>query len=89
MITGKFDTEKTLALVEKKFGPIKNPEVELKDIPTIEPAQDGEKRVTLNRVGDLQIVSALYHVPAGSHEDAAALAIAEQVLTDEPFWPIV
>lgn len=84
MITGKFDTEKTLALVEKKFGPIKNPEVELKDIPTIEPAQDGEKRVTLNRVGDLQIVSALYHVPAGSHEDAAALAIAEQVLTDEP-----
>lgn len=84
MVTGKFDTEKTLALIEKKFGPIKNPEVELKDIPTIEPEQDGEKRVTLNRVGDLQIVSALYHVPAGSHEDAAALAIAEQVLTDEP-----
>src|SRR5690606_6489318 len=50
----------------------------------IEPAQDGEKRVALNRVGDLQIVSALYHVPAGSHEDAAALTIAEQILTDEP-----
>lgn len=84
MVTGKFDTEKTLALIEKKFGPLKNPEIELKDIPTIEPAQDGEKRVTLNRVGDLQIISALYHVPAGSHEDAAALAIAEQILTDEP-----
>ncbi|RXJ50695.1 M16 family metallopeptidase [Gelidibacter gilvus] len=84
MVTGKFDTEKTLALIEKKFGPLKNPAVELKDIPTIEPEQDGEKRVTINRVGDLQIVSALYHVPAGSHEDAAALAIAEQVLTDEP-----
>ncbi|MBJ7879289.1 M16 family metallopeptidase [Gelidibacter salicanalis] len=84
MVTGKFDTEKTLALIEKKFGPIKNPEEKLKDVPTIEPEQDGEKRVTLNRVGDLQIVSALYHVPAGSHEDAAALTIAEQVLTDEP-----
>lgn len=84
MVTGKFDTEKTLALIQEKFGPIKNPEGKLKDIPTIEPAQDGEKRVNLNRVGDLQIVSALYHVPAGSHEDAAALAIAEQVLTDEP-----
>lgn len=84
MVTGKFDTEKTLALIEKKFGPIKNPEGKLRDNPTIEPAQDGEKRVTLNRVGDLQIVSALYHVPAGSHEDAAALTIAELVLTDEP-----
>ena len=84
MVTGKFDTDKTLALIEKKFGGIKNPDTPLRDVPTIEPPQDGEKRVSLSRVGDLQIVSALYHTPAGSHEDAAALAIAEQILTDEP-----
>ena len=84
MVTGKFETEKTLALIVKKFGGIKNPDTPLRDIPTVEPAQDGEKRVSLSRVGDLQIVSALYHVPAGSHEDAAALAIAEAILTDEP-----
>ncbi|HKK12832.1 MAG TPA: pitrilysin family protein, partial [Flavobacteriaceae bacterium] len=81
MVTGKFDTDKTLDLIEKKFGDIKNPETPLRDSYTIEPPQDGEKRVTLNRVGDLQIVSALYHVPSGSHEDYAALAIAEDVLT--------
>lgn len=84
MVTGKFDTEKTLALIEKKFADIKNPATPLSDVPTIEPAQDGEKRVALSRVGDLQIVSALYHTPAGSHEDAAALAIAEDILTNEP-----
>ena len=84
MVTGKFDTEKTLQLIEKKFAEIKNPPTELRDIPTIEPAQDGEKRVSLSRVGDLQIVSALYHTPAGSHEDAAAMAVAEDILTDEP-----
>ncbi|MBJ6366979.1 M16 family metallopeptidase [Snuella sedimenti] len=84
MVTGKFETEKTLALIEKKFGAIKNPEHPLRDIPTIEPPQDGEKRVTLSRVGDLQIVSALYHTPAGSHEDYAAMAVAENVLTDQP-----
>ncbi len=84
MVTGKFDNEKTLALIEKKFAGIKNPETVLRDMPTIEPAQDGEKRVSLSRVGDLQIVSALYHTPAGSHEDAAALAIAEEILTNEP-----
>jgi zinc protease len=84
MVTGKFETDKTLDLIQKKFGNIKNPETPLRDSHTVEPPQDGEKRVTLNRVGDLQIVSALYHVPAGSHEEYAALAIAEEVLTDEP-----
>ena len=84
MVTGKFDTESTLALIEKKFGGIKNPEKPLVDVPTIEPPQDGEKRVSLSRVGDLQLVSALYHTPAGSHEDYAPLAIVENVLTDQP-----
>jgi zinc protease len=84
MITGKFDTDKTLALVEKKFGSIKNPEKPLVDVPTIEPPQDGEKRVELSRVGDLQLISALYHTPAGSHVDHAAMAVAEDILTDEP-----
>ncbi|MFD0989806.1 M16 family metallopeptidase [Mariniflexile jejuense] len=84
MVTGKFDTDKTLALIDKKFSKIKNPSIPLNDVPTVEPAQDGENRVTVSRVGDLQIVSALYHIAAGSHEDYAAMAIAEEVLTDQP-----
>ena len=84
MVTGKIDPDKTLALIEKKFGSLKNPATPLRDVPTIEPAQDGERRVELSRVGDLQIASALYHMPAGSHEDFSAMAIAEEVLTDEP-----
>ncbi|WP_452228815.1 MULTISPECIES: M16 family metallopeptidase [unclassified Lacinutrix] len=84
MVTGKFEEADMLTKVVKKFGVLKNPGGPLKDTPTIEPAQDGEKRVTLSRVGDLQIVSALYHIPAGSHEDAAALAVAELILTDAP-----
>lgn len=84
MVTGKFEKDKTLALIEKKFAGIKNPEQLLRDIPTVEPAQDGEKRVTLSRVGDLQIVSALYHVPAGSHEDYAAVEILQDILTNQP-----
>ena len=84
MITGKFDTDKTLALVEKKFGGLKNPDTPLVDVPTIEPPQDGEKRVELSRVGDLQLVSALFHTPAGSHVDYAPLALVENVLTDQP-----
>ncbi|GAB1855761.1 pitrilysin family protein [Flavobacteriaceae bacterium MHTCC 0001] len=84
MITGKFDTDKTLDLVQKKFGDLKNPDEKLRDIPTIEPAQDGEKRVALSRVGDLQVLSALYHTPAGSHPGYAAMIVAEDILTDQP-----
>ncbi len=84
MVTGKFNAKKTLALIVGKYGSIKNPIKPLIDVPTIEPPQDGERRVNLNRVGNLQIVSALYHTPAGSHEDYAAIAIAENVLTSQP-----
>ncbi|WP_339660083.1 pitrilysin family protein [uncultured Polaribacter sp.] len=84
MVTGKFDTEKTLDLINKKFGVLKNPDTALVDVPTIEPEQDGEKRITLSRVGDLQIVAASYHTPAGSSIDYASVSIAENILTDEP-----
>lgn len=84
MVTGKIEKDKTLALIEKKFSEIKNPEMPLRDIPTIEPAQDGEKRVTLSRVGDLQVLSALYHIPASSHEEYAAMEVLQDILTNQP-----
>ncbi|XHP74085.1 hypothetical protein KCTC52924_01832 [Arenibacter antarcticus] len=84
MVTGKFDESKTLALINKKFGEIEKPVSPLRDSYTVEPAQDGEKTVQLNRVGELQIVSTMYHTPAGSHEDYAAVSLIENALTDEP-----
>jgi len=84
MVTGKFELEKTKALIIKKFGQLKNPSVALNDVPTIEPPQDGERRVQLERVGDLQVLAALYHTPAGSHIDYSAMALIENVLTDQP-----
>jgi zinc protease len=84
MVTGKFDESKTLDLIQKKFGKIEKPSSPIRDSYTQEPAQDGEKTVELNRIGDLQIVSAMYHTPSGSHEDYAAISIVEDILTNEP-----
>ncbi len=84
MITGKFEEEKTLDLVQQKFGNLKRPSTPIRDSHTVEPAQDGEKLVNVSRTGDLQIVAALYHGPASSHEDFAAFSLLENVLTDEP-----
>ena len=83
LIAGKFDEQKTLGLVDKYFSAIPRPTRTLQKIYTIEPTQDGERSVTLRRTGDTQLVQALYHVPAGSHPDFAAIDIISQILGDD------
>ncbi len=83
-IAGKFDEAQTLAMVAKLFGAIPKPNRTLEKSYTVEPTQDGERSVTLRRVGDTQGLIALYHVPAGSHPDAAALNVLAGVLGDRP-----
>ncbi|MGH9904540.1 MAG: M16 family metallopeptidase [Pyrinomonadaceae bacterium] len=84
LIAGKFDEPKTMTLVDKYFSPIPQPTRKLQKIYTTEPTQDGERSVTLRRVGDTQLVQALYHVPSGAHADFAAVDIVTQVLGDTP-----
>jgi zinc protease len=84
LVAGKIDEPKTLALVQQKFGSIPRPERVLAKNYTIEPTQDGERSVTLRRVGDVQAVCAVYHVPAGSHPDFAAVDVLSRVLGDTP-----
>ena len=51
---------------------------------TEEPTQDGEREVSLRRTGDVQVVMALYHVPAGSHPDFAPVDVLTEVLGNSP-----
>lgn len=83
-VAGKFDPKKTLALIAQKFGAIPKPERVLAPIYTEEPTQDGERMVTVRRVGDIQLVIAAYHVPAGSHPDFAAINVLSLILGDTP-----
>jgi len=84
LVAGRFDEEKTLRLVDRFFAPIPKPARSLQTTYTAEPTQDGERTVTLRRVGDVQAVCAVYHVAAGSHPDAAAVDVLSQVLGDTP-----
>src|SRR5919202_495728 len=84
LIAGKFDEAKTLGLVDKYFSPVPRPTRTIQKIYTQEPTQDGERMVTLRRVGDTQVVEAVYHVPSGAHPDFAAVDILAQVLGDTP-----
>jgi zinc protease len=84
VIAGQFDESKALELVQKYFGAIPRPQRKLDTTYTEEPAQDGERNVILRRVGEVGIVGAAYHIPAGSHEDAAALQVLGSVLSSQP-----
>jgi zinc protease len=84
IVAGNFRPEKALALLTKYFGPLKRPDRQLDQTYTEEPAQDGERVVTLRRVGTVGVVGAVYHVPAAAHEDFAAVEVLASVLDTEP-----
>jgi zinc protease len=84
LVTGKFEEAKTLAMVQEYFGPIPRPTRALPKLYTVEPVQDGERMVTLRRVGDVQLAGVSYHVPAGSHEDFAPLQLLAEVMSNSP-----
>ncbi|MFM9971284.1 MAG: M16 family metallopeptidase, partial [Burkholderiales bacterium] len=83
-IAGKIDEAAALAMVQKHFGSIPRPQRQLPVTYTAEPVQDGERNVVLRRVGDVQMVAAFYHLPAGSHPDHAALDVLVALLGDTP-----
>jgi zinc protease len=84
VIAGQFDPNKALELVQKYFGAIPKPQRKLDATYTEEPAQDGERTVTLRRVGEVGLVGAAYHIPAGSHDDSAALQVLANILSTQP-----
>ncbi|THH40481.1 M16 family metallopeptidase [Neolewinella litorea] len=84
VVAGKFEPARALELIQEKFGSIPKPERQLYPTYTREPIQDGERFVELKRVGDVQVVQAAYHIPAGPHPDFAALSVLMNTLVDEP-----
>jgi zinc protease len=90
VVAGKFDVAKTLNLISTKFGPIPRPQRSLATgnllFPTYtrDPAQDGEREVTVRRVGDTQILNAFYKTVAGTHADYAPLAVLSSILSRAP-----
>ncbi len=84
LVAGKFDEAKTLALIHDYFGKIPRPTRQLPKTYTLDPAQDGERTVNLERVGDVQAVCAAYHIPSSAHPDYAALDLLSNILADTP-----
>lgn len=83
-VAGRFDSTRALDLIAKSLGALPLPERKLDKTYTVEPTQDGEREVTLRRVGDSQAVMVVYHTPAATHPDSAALEVLGTILGDTP-----
>lgn len=84
IIAGNFEVDHALKAVNDAFGSLPVPSTPIDETYTVEPPKDGERTVVLRRVGDVQVVGAAYHIPAGSHPDYAAVKALTRVLGDEP-----
>jgi zinc protease len=84
VVAGHFDAAQALGVIQQSFGVIPRPERQLDTTYTEEPPQDGERLVTLRRVGDVGAVGVAYHIPAGPHEDVAPLQVLANILSTPP-----
>ncbi len=84
IIAGKFDDKKALSYAQQYFGPIPKPTRVLQPTYTVEPAQDGERNVTLRRTGDIQYIGMAYHTPSVADKDYMANYTLVEILTNDP-----
>ncbi|MCS6995562.1 MAG: insulinase family protein [Casimicrobiaceae bacterium] len=84
LIAGRFDPARALDWVSQYFGEIPRPRRELPAPRTVEPTQDGEREVTVRRVGDAHHLFVVYRTPAATHEDAPALQLFLTMMTLDP-----
>lgn len=84
IVAGNFKPELALETIQDTFGKLPRPDRELDATYTEEPAQDGERVVSLRRVGDVGVVGVMYHIPAGSHPDNTVCDVLCNILSTAP-----
>ena len=84
VVAGKIEVDAVLKDIAAKFGKIPKPARKLEPIYTQEPVQEGDRAVTLRRVGGVPIVSVLYHSVAGGGREAVTQAVLLSILNENP-----
>ena len=84
IVSGKFEPARVMGWIEQSFGRIPRPKRTLPRLYTLDPAQDGERSVTLRRVGGVPQVLLGYPIPAGPHPDYPATELLALIIGDSP-----
>lgn len=79
-ISGDVTTAEALQRVQRYFGPIP-PGTPVETPPTVEPPQNGERRITLRGSGPYRYFQITYVAPAARNADYAAFLVLQGLLT--------
>jgi zinc protease len=82
ILAGDFDTDAALALFDREFGAFAKATRPIPQVITVEPPQEGERRVVVRRPGTTALVALAYPRPGASHPDFYALDVLASVLGD-------
>jgi zinc protease len=75
VIVGSFERGAALALVDRHFGPLPAAPRPVPPVVTREPRQEGERRFTVRRAGEVGWVAVSWRTPEAAHADTHALAV--------------
>jgi zinc protease len=79
-VIGDIEPAATLALVTKYYGVIPRSPHPIPQLYTVEPEQQGARRVTVKRAGEIGLVSVAWKSPSGRDADYAALDVLCTIL---------
>jgi zinc protease len=80
ILVGDFDSAKAMEMMQKHFGKLPKAPKPIPTVYTVEPEQEGERRLEINRAGDLPRYWMAFHVPEAAHKDTYALAALRHIL---------
>ena len=82
ILAGDFDVDAALALFDREFGGFPKAARPIPQVITVEPPQEGERRVVVRRPGTTGLVELAYLRPGALHPDFFAFEVLTSVLGD-------
>ncbi|HSQ58906.1 MAG TPA: pitrilysin family protein [Acidobacteriota bacterium] len=82
IVVGDFDTAEALALFDREFGAFPRSKDPIPQVITVEPPQEGERRVVVKRPGTIGLLQISYMRPGALHPDFLPLEILQLILAD-------
>jgi zinc protease len=80
MLIGDFEEADALKAIERHFGPIPPSSHPIPQVYTVEPAQEGERRFTVRRAGQVAWCGLSWRTVEARHADTPALAVLGNIL---------
>lgn len=81
-IIGDFEKTNALSLIKKYYGVIPRSKNEIPQLYTVEPKQEGPRRLILKRPGQTSVVGIAWKTPQALHKDSYVLQVLDNILAN-------